>query len=137
MNHLQSHFLLDPEVIFLNHGSFGATPKLVFDTYQDWQRQLETQPVKFLIKDFHENLRLARHQLAAFLGADPPNLVFVPNATFGMNIIARSLNFQEGDEVLTSNHEYGACDNIWSFLNWKTGVKICLRRRFILREEML
>ena len=124
MNNLQSHFLLDPEVIFLNHGSFGATPKLVFDTYQDWQRQLETQPVKFLIKDFHDNLRSARHQLAASLGADSPNLVFVPNTTFGMNIIARSLNFQEGDEVLTSNHEYGACDNIWSFLNRKTGVKV-------------
>ena len=78
MNNLQSRFLLDPEVIFLNHGSFGATPKLVFDTYQDWQRQLETQPVKFLIKDFHDNLRSARHQLAASLGADSPNLVLSP-----------------------------------------------------------
>ncbi len=124
MNNLQSHFLLDPEVIFLNHGSFGATPKPVFDIYQEWQRQLETQPVKFLIKDFHENFRSARHQLAAFLGADPLNLVFIPNATFGMNVIARSLNFQERDEVLTTNHEYGACDNIWSFLNRKTGLKV-------------
>jgi len=124
MNNLQTLFLLDPEVIFLNHGSFGATPKPVFDTYQEWQRQLETQPVKFLIRDFQENFRSARHQLAAFLGADPHNLVFIPNATFGVNIIARSLNFQEGDEVLTSNHEYGACDNVWSFLHQKKGIKI-------------
>ena len=124
MNNLNSQFLLDPEVIFLNHGSFGATPKPVFDTYQGWQRQLETQPVKFLVRDFQENSKSARHQLAAFLGADPHNLVFIPNATFGVNIIARSLNFQKGDEVLTSNHEYGACDNVWSFLNQKTGLKV-------------
>ncbi len=124
MNNLHSQFLLDPEVIFLNHGSFGATPKPVFDTYQGWQRQLETQPVKFLIRDIQEIFRSARHQLAAFLGADLHNLVFIPNATFGVNIIARSLNFQAGDEVLTSNHDYGACDNIWSFLNRKTGIKV-------------
>jgi len=124
MNNLKSQFLLDPEVIFLNHGSFGATPKPVFEVYQGWQRKLESQPVEFLDRDIQRYFRSARQHLAAYLGANQNNLVFVPNATFGVNIIARSLAFQEGDEVLTSNHEYGACENVWSFMSQKTGVKV-------------
>ncbi|MCJ7716714.1 MAG: aminotransferase class V-fold PLP-dependent enzyme [Anaerolineales bacterium] len=124
MNNLKSQFLLDPEIIFLNHGSFGATPKPVFEAYQGWQRKLESQPVKFLGREIQDHFRYARQQLAVYLGADPSNLVFIQNATFGVNIVARSLNFQEEDEVLTSNHEYGACENVWSFMNKKTGVKI-------------
>ncbi len=124
MNNLKSQFLLDPEVIFLNHGSFGATPKPVFDVYQGWQRKLESQPVKFLDREIQSHFRSARQHLAAFLGADQNNLVFVPNATFGVNIIARSLAFQEGDEVLTSNHEYGACENAWSFIGQKASVNV-------------
>jgi len=124
MNNLESQFLLDPEVIFLNHGSFGATPKPVFDVYQGWQRKLESQPVKFLSREIQSHFRSARKHLAAFLGAGQNNLVFIPNATFGVNIIARTLAFQEGDEVLTSNHEYGACENAWSFIGQKAGVNI-------------
>ena len=124
MNELRKHFLLDPEVVFLNHGSFGATPRPVFDVYQEWQLKLENQPVEFLDREFRNNLRKARSRLGAYLKADPGNLVFIPNATFGVNIIAASLDFQPGDEVLTSNHEYGACDNVWSYWSQKKGIEV-------------
>ena len=116
MNDLRPQFYLDPEVLFLNHGSFGASPRPVIESYQDWQRRLERQPVKFLIREFQEHLRSARQDLGRALGADPDHLVYVPNATFGVNVIARSMKFQPGDELLTSNQEYGACKNIWALV---------------------
>ncbi len=124
MKPLKTQFLLNPEVIFLNHGSFGATPVTVFNNYQKWQRKLEDQPVQFLGRDIHDLLRSSRQRLAAFLGADPSDLVFVPNATFAVNIIARSLDLGPGDEIIISNHEYGACENVWLFLSRKKDLKI-------------
>jgi isopenicillin-N epimerase len=124
MNKLRREFLLDPEVVFLNHGSFGATPKPVFEIYQEWQLKLENQPVEFLGRDIQDHLRDARIRLGSYLNADPVNLVFIPNATFGVNIIGSSLDFQSGDEVLTTNHEYGACDNVWSYWSQKKGIKV-------------
>jgi len=127
MDPIKEHFFLAPEVTFLNHGSFGATPRPVLDNYQDWQRRLEYQPVLYLIRELQEHFRTARTALASYLKTDPDNLVFVPNATFGVNVIARSLDFQPGDELLTSNHEYGACDSIWDFLSQKKGLKVIHR----------
>jgi len=127
MKLLKNHFFLAPEVIFLNHGSFGATPRPVLENYQDWQCRLEYQPVQYLIRELQGNFRTARQKLASYLKIDPDNLVYVPNATFGVNVIARSLDFQPGDELLTSNHEYGACDNIWDFLSQKKGLKVIRR----------
>lgn len=124
MKPLKNQFLLDPEVIFLNHGSFGATPVAVFNNYQKWQRKLEDQPVQFLGRDIHDLLRSSRQRLAAFLGADPSDLVFVPNATFAVNIIARSLELGPKDEIIIINHEYGACENVWLFLSRKKDLKI-------------
>lgn len=121
MNALKQHFLLNPEVIFLNHGSFGATPRPVFETYQHWQRVLENQPVHFIVHELFGELRKARESLGAYVKAPPDDLVFVPNATFGVNIIARSLDLKPDDEVLTSDHEYGACDNAWNFICGKKG----------------
>ncbi len=124
MNALRPLFALDPEVTFLNHGSFGATPREVLDDYQEWQRRLETQPVQFLVRESLENFRTARRTLADYLGTTADDLVFIPNATFGVNVVARSFDFQPGDEVLTSNQEYGACENVWHFLSQKTGLKL-------------
>jgi len=118
---LSSHFLLDPDIIFLNHGSFGACPKPVFQQYQNWQRKLEKQPVLFLGRQYHDLICQAIQPLAEFLGTFPSNLVFVTNATYGVNLIARSLSLQPGDEILTSDHEYGACDYTWEFLCSKNG----------------
>ncbi len=121
---IKSQFLLDPSIVFLNHGSFGACPIPVFETYQAWQRRLESQPVLFLGREFNALMLEARTVLASFLNTQAGNLVFIPNATFGVNATARSLNLQPGDEVLTSDHEYGACDNAWNDCSKKTGAKI-------------
>ncbi len=121
MQDLKSLFLLDPDVIFLNHGSFGATPQPVFAAYQEWQRRLERQPVQFLVDELPKHLAHARHALGAYLGVHADDLVYVPNATFALNVVARSLDLGPGDEVLTTNHEYGACDNVWRFLSQKRG----------------
>src|SRR6476661_7415073 len=100
-------FLLRRDVTYLNHGSFGACPGPVFDTYQARQRELEAEPVDFLDRRLGSMLEEARRGLSAFIGADPDDIVFVPNATFGVNIVARSLPLEAGDEVLATNHEYG------------------------------
>ncbi len=112
---LRAEFLLDPSVVFLNHGSFGACPRPVFEAYQAWQRELELQPVEFLGRRFAGLMRDARAGLAAYLGAGADDVVYVPNATTGVNIVARSLapGLGAGDEVLTIDHEYGACDRAW------------------------
>ncbi len=120
---LKNEFLLDPEVIFLNHGSFGATPRPVFESYQNWQRRLETQPVKFLGREAGSLLAKSRTSLGRYLGTQTDQLVYVTNATTGLNIVARSLALQPGDEVLTSDHEYGALDRTWKFLSKQLGFK--------------
>jgi isopenicillin-N epimerase len=106
-------FLLDPEVCFLNHGSYGATPEPVLAVYQRWQRELERQPVEFLGRRLDGLLDEARAPLAAYLGSGPDELAFVANATTGVNVVARSLPLLAGDEVLTTDLEYGACDLTW------------------------
>jgi len=123
LNNLREFFLLDPNVIFLNHGSFGACPIPVFETYQKWQRELERQPVEFLGRRNDQLLDAARMSLAAYLNADVENLIFVPNATIGINTVARSLPLQPGDEILATDHEYGALDYTWNFVCGKTGAK--------------
>ncbi len=119
----RSLFLLRPDVIFLNHGSFGATPIPVFERYQYWQRELERQPVEFLGRKAKDLLLQSRQILAEYLHTQAGNLVYVTNATTGLNIIARSLNLYQHDEVLSTDHEYGALDRTWRFLAQKRGFK--------------
>lgn len=114
-------YLLRPGIAFLNHGSFGACPRPVFETYQHWQRELAAQPVEFLGRRLYGLLGEAREPLARYLGTQAENLVFVPNATHGVNIVARSLRLQSGDEVLLTNHEYGAVERTWRFLCEQAG----------------
>jgi isopenicillin-N epimerase len=116
-------FLLSPEVIFLNHGSFGACPREVFEDYQRWQLELERNPVEFLGRRSGELLWNARTELAGFLGARPQDLVFVPNSTTGVNAVAKSLALEPGDEVLSTDHEYGACDNAWQLVCRERGAR--------------
>ncbi len=118
---LREEFLLDPEVVFLNHGAFGACPKPVFAEYQRWQLELERQPVEFLGRRFAALMRAARERLAAYLHTAGDNLVYVSNATVGINIVARSLRLGAGDEILTTDHEYGAIDRAWRFVCQKSG----------------
>lgn len=120
---LRQEFLLDPDVIFLNHGSFGATPRPVFESYQVWQRRLEWQPVQFLGTDIAAYLAEARQALGSYLNVAADDLVYVPNATFGVNVVARSLQLGPGDEVLATDHEYGACENAWLFMSRERGFR--------------
>ncbi|SFB04581.1 isopenicillin-N epimerase [Flavobacterium swingsii] len=120
---MKSEFLLDNTITFLNHGSFGACPKSVFEEFQRFQLELENEPVQFIQKKLSGYLKSARESLAEFVGCEAQDLYFTPNPTFAINTIMRSLNLQEGDEILTTNHEYGAMDRTWNFYCKKKGIK--------------
>lgn len=140
MDDLAQLFLLDPDVTFLNHGSFGATPRPVFEVYQAWQRRLERQPVHFFMNELAGYLAEARGVLGDFVNAEPGDLVFVPNATFGLNVLVRSLDLGQGDEVLTTDHEYGACANTWEFMSAKRGFRFsrqAIPLPFAAQEEIV
>jgi isopenicillin-N epimerase len=124
-------FLLDPDVVFLNHGSFGACPRPVFEEYQRWQRELERQPVEFLALErrFPELLDGARVRLAAYVGADAGDLAFAPNATTAINAVVRSLALEPGDEVLLGDAEYGGLELLWQYIARRTGARL-VRRPF-------
>ncbi len=128
-NPIKQLFLLDPQIIFLNHGSFGACPQPVFAAYQAWQRKLELQPVQFFGRDYADYDRQARQVLGGELSVEPDNIVYIPNATYGVNVIAHSLSdhpgspLQTGDEILTTDHEYGACNHAWEYACRKIGAK--------------
>lgn len=125
-DNLAALFLLDPEVTFLNHGSFGACPRPVFEEYQRWQRRLEAQPVAFLDpnRGLSGWMRDARTALAAELGAAPDDLVGLTNATVALNIVAQSLDLKPGDEILTSDHEYAALEKAWAYVRRRSGAVI-------------
>jgi len=122
------HWLLDPEIIFLSHGAFGACPRPVLEVQGEWRARLERQPLQFLVRELEAQLDVAREQLAQFVGADAADLVFVPNATGGVNTILRSLQFQPGDELLTTNHEYNACRNALDFVAERSGARVVVAK---------
>jgi len=122
-NPFRQYFLLDYSIHFLNHGSFGACPIPVFQTYQDWQRRLENQPVQFLGRDFSDFDLQARKILAEYLNTVPSNISFITNATQGVNIVAHSLKLHPGDEILSTDHEYGACEYAWEFSCHQSGAR--------------
>ncbi len=121
---LRDEFLLDPDVVFLNHGSFGACPRPVFERYQAWQRELERQPVEFIGRRLPGLLAEARAALGQYLHADPDDLAYVSNVTTALNIVARALPLAPGDEILTTNHEYGALERTWTFVSEQRGSRV-------------
>jgi isopenicillin-N epimerase len=121
---MNEHWLIDPQVTFLNHGSFGSCPRPVLAFQQALRNRLERQPVQFLVRDLEPMLDEARRTLAQFVGANPDNLVYVPNATSGVNTILRSLAFKPGDELLVTDHEYNACRNALEFVAARSGASV-------------
>lgn len=119
---------LDPEVTFLNHGSFGACPTDVLQHQADLRARLEAEPVLFLHRQIEPLLEGARAALAAFLGADAEDFAFVTNATTGVNTVLRSLRFEPGDEVLTTDHEYNASKNALDFVAERWGAKVVVAK---------
>ena len=120
---LKSQFLLNPGITYLNFGSFGACPKPVFADYQKWQLLLESEPVQFIAFDGAGYLKTARQALAAYVNCDADDLVYVTNPTYAINIIAKSLQLNEGDEILATNLEYGALDRTWNYYCRKSKAK--------------
>ena len=118
-----SQFLLDSTITFLNHGSFGACPQPIFDEFQRFQRELELDPVHFIQKKLPVYLKQAKAPLGEFIGCNPKDFFFVPNPTVAINTVMRSLQLQPGDEILATNHEYGAMDRTWHFYCKKSGAK--------------
>jgi isopenicillin-N epimerase len=118
------YWSLDPAIEFLNHGSFGACPLPVMKLQQELRQRIERQPLQFFGRDLEELLDRSRTDLAAFVGADSEDLAFVPNATTGINTVLRSLKFEPGDELLTTNQEYNACRNALNFVAERSGAKI-------------
>lgn len=125
---LAGQYLLDPQIVYLNHGSFGAVPRPVFEAYQHWQRELEANPVDFLGRRAPDLLASARQRLGAFINASGDDLAFVPNVTYGMNTVTRALPLEEGDEILSTDHEYGAIDRAWRFKCEKSGARLVGRQ---------
>lgn len=129
---MKDSFLLDPDLHFLNHGSFGACPRPVFAAYQRWQAELERQPVAFLGRRAAGLLAESRAALAGYLGAGKDDVVYFPNPTTAVNVVARNvmrlagsgagerarspLSLQPGDEILTTDHEYGALERTWRYV---------------------
>lgn len=121
---LRRNFLLDPQITFLNHGSFGACPRPVLDEQQRWREEMERNPVQFLSRRSGALLRQAREALATYVGTTADELVFISNATTAVNAVAQSLQFAPGDEVLSTDHEYGACDMTWRQHCERQGAKL-------------
>ena len=120
---LKNQFMLDPALTYLNHGSFGACPKLIFDNLKDWQIRMEKDPVQFLESDIFPLLADSRKALGNFLGCEGDDLVYYPNPTHAVNAVARSLKLKAGDEVLSTNHIYGALDFTWQQVCQDSGAK--------------
>ncbi|MBN2043916.1 MAG: aminotransferase class V-fold PLP-dependent enzyme [Anaerolineales bacterium] len=120
---LKSEYLLDPDIIFLNHGSYGACPRSVFETYQNWQRELERNPVAFIGQRLPALMEDARCKLAAYLGVACQDVVYFTNPTTAFNMVLRSLELNPGDEVLTTDFEYPAMNQAWGYIAHKTGAR--------------
>lgn len=121
---MKQHWTLDPEITFLNHGSFGATPRVVLEKQSEYRAQMEREPVRFFARELEPLLDAVRHELAGFLSADPKGLALVPNATAGVNAVLRSLDLDKFDELLVTSHEYNACRNALDYVAAVSGARV-------------
>ena len=118
---LKNDFLLNPEYRHLNHGSFGACPKPIFEDYQYWQLRLEQDPVQFFVHDGNKQLEISKQALAEYINCDKDDLVMTMNPSYAINIIAKSFHLEPGDEILATDHEYGALDKTWNYYCHEAG----------------
>ena len=122
-NELSKHWILDSNITFLNHGSFGACPKLILDEQTKLRRSLESDPVTFMESTVRELWAESLVRLSKFINADSEGMTFVTNATSGVNTVLKSLNLKPNDEIIVLDHSYQACWNAVDFITKKTGAK--------------
>jgi isopenicillin-N epimerase len=122
------HWTFDPDVVHLNHGSFGAAPKRVLAVQAELRDRMEKNAMQFFLRDLEGLLDETRAVLGSFVRSDPNDLVFVPNATTGVNAVLRSLEFRAGDELVTTDHEYNACKNVLDFVAARAGAKVVVAK---------
>ena len=121
---LAHHWTLDATCVFLNHGSFGASPKFIIDEQRKWQDILESEPVRFFEETLHGVMLETRQSLSKMLNCDPEDLALIENATSGVNTVLRSLKFAPGDEIIVPDHAYQACKNTIDYVSEKWGAKV-------------
>jgi len=121
---MRPFWMLEPHMHFLNHGSFGATPRHVLAAQDDWRARLERQPIRFVGTELPLALRAAAARLAQFLGTTDERLAFVENATDAVNAVLRSQAWQPGDEIVMANHTYPAVRHTVRFIAARHGVQI-------------
>ena len=115
---------LDPTVTMLNHGSFGSCPAAVLRRQDELRAQLEREPVQFFVRQMQPLLDESRGELSGLIGCDPADLVFVSNATAGVNCVLRSLRFRPGDQILVTDHGYNACRNVAVHVAERDGAEV-------------
>jgi isopenicillin-N epimerase len=134
-----SPFLLDPTITYLNFGSFGACPLPIFEDYQRWQRELELEPAQFMNTNGPRYLEQSRKALAAYIHCDADDIVYTVNPSHAVNTIAKSFPLNPGDEILSTDLEYGPCDRTWNYYCRKKGaafVRRPIRLPITSKEEL-
>lgn len=126
-NRWSSSWSLQPGVTFLNHGSFGPSPTVVRAQRQRWTDQLETDPMDFFVHRLAGHCTEARSRLGKFVGCDPADLLLVDNATVAMNLVAGGFTLRPDDEVLLTDHEYGAVERIWRTICSRSGARVVVQ----------
>ena len=133
-------FSLDSDVTYLNHGSFGACPRIIFDSLIEFQKKLEFEPVRFLDHDLYNYLKESRSALSNYINCDRDDIAFFPNPSTALNTLIRSLDLNKGDQILTTNHEYGALDRTWNFISKKRGceyIKLDIEIPFLDKQKFI
>jgi len=137
---LKSQFLLNPDITYLNFGSFGACPRPIFEEYQKYQLELESEPVRFIAVNGLEYLKKSRQALAQYINCNADDLVYTTNPSYAVNIIAKSFKLNAGDEILSTNLEYGALDRTWNYYCRKAGAKYVrqpIRLPLVSKEQFI
>ena len=116
---LAKYWQLDKNTVFLNHGSFGATPIEILNKQDIYRQKIEKDPVKFFERDYVDYWKKSIISLSEFINANPEGLVFIPNATSGVNTVLKNLDLKPGDQIIVTDHTYQACRNIVDFVTKK------------------
>ena len=133
-------FMIDSKPIYLTHGNFGGSFKCTFESKMHWQKQLESNPHHFINYQLYDEIVNSRNALSKFLGCESEDFIYFPNPTTALNTVIKNIDLKHNDEVLTSNHEYGALDKTWDYYSTKKGFiykKVCIDIPYDSKEKFI